>query len=660
MKRYLKIACPLFLVAFLLFFVSSLALWGYDSYMAKASARNLLAGLQSKLEYVKEQGDAIAGLDELKKDLAQKDSFAILSLLDQEKDRHRVASLALTDRSGFLIVRTLGVNGRGTNVFLESASGRAVALGSSTASFEMNIFNPRDVYLITTRPVIDGGRMIGALFASENIDDAYATDLRDRFLSSGTELAFYGKKEGIHSSTFGDDGLANLVRLYFDAHSDWIARGHSGDIIRVPGGVFYRVINVPLPGVEGLDTGALIFVPVRPYIPQINLAFFTAAVLISLLMRRCLKVKERGRLKRLVYAASIAGLFAFIVILVAGIQIDKIPLMEKPSFSIYNSTLSLRPESGLVESNVRQSIDLIVNKGEEEVNAVDVTLTYDPAEAEVDEIRTDSSFCDHFWEKTIDQERGEVHVACGKPSPGLLTESGVIASVMVYPKKSFSLRFSPESQVLANDGLGTNVLRVSNGARFNLGPAASSSDPFFISLYSSSHPNGERWYNRRAADFNWLAIPGATYRYSLDASSTAQSFASTTGLATAQSHVSVNVPSDGIYYFHVAALEGDRVGPVATQRVLVDTVPPQDVSLKLSESEVKSGETVRLQFYGSDAQSGLLPNYYVRVNEGSFLLPVGNELYVPFTREGQNVITVRVFDRAGNYSEASSTVFVRE
>lgn len=659
MKRYIKIASPLFLAAFLLFLVLSLSLWAYDSHVAKANARNLLSGLQTRLEYVKSQGDSIAGLAELKADMAREDSFAILSLLDEEKNRRGIAALALADESGFLGVRTIGANGRGTNMFLESVSGRAVALGSSTASFEMNVFNPREVFLLTARPVMDGDTMIGALFASENLDDARARDFRDRFLSSGAELAFYGKREGIHSSTFNDKELTSLARLYFDPHSDWISRGHSGDIIRVPGGVFYRVVNVPLPGVEGSDTGALVFVPTRPYIPQINLSLFMATLLVILLMRRCLKVKQRGLTKRVAYSILIAGLLTFIVILVAGIQIERIPLMEKPPFSIYNSTLSLRPESGFVDPNVRQSIDIIIDRGEEEVNAVDVTLTYDPMEAEVDEVRTDSSFCDRFWEKSIDQDRGEVRIACGKPSPGLSTESGVIASIMVYPKKSFSLRFSPESQVLANDGLGTNVLRASEGARFTLGPHASSSDPLFISLYSPSHPNSERWYNKRQADFNWLAVTGATYRYAVDASSADPSLASTTGIATSQSHASVSIPSDGIYYFHVVAFDGNRVGPVATQKVLVDTVPPQNVSISMSESEVRPGETVRLQFSGTDTQSGLLPNYYIRINEGSFLLPVENELYVPFTRSGQNSVTLRVFDRAGNYSEAFGTVFVR-
>jgi hypothetical protein len=348
---------------------------------------------------------------------------------------------------------------------------------------------------------------------------------------------------------------------------------------------------------------------------------------------------------------------------VAEIWLERIPLIEKPPFSIYNSTLSLRPESGFIDPNVRQSIDVIVNKGEEEVNAVDVILTYDPAEAEVEEIRTDSStFCDYFTEKRIDQERGEVRIACVELPPGLPGESSIIASVVVYPKKSFSLRFSPESQVLANDGLGTNVLRVSNDARFTLGPAASSSDPLFMSLYSSSHPNSERWYNKRLADFNWVAIPGASYEYYLDeTSSTARAVsASTSRTVTRQNRLDVSIPSDGIYYFHVFARDGDREGPVATQKMLIDTEPPRNVSISMSETEVRPGETVRLQFNGADDQSGLLSNYYVRINEGSFLLPVGNELYVPFTRRGQNVITLRVYDRAGNYSEASGAVLVGE
>jgi hypothetical protein len=69
------------------------------------------------------------------------------------------------------------------------------------------------------------------------------------------------------------------------------------------------------------------------------------------------------------------------------------------------------------------------------------------------------------------------------------------------------------------------------------------------------------------------------------------------------------------------------------------------------------GEIVRLLIQGVDGESGLSSNYYVSIDNG-VLLPVGGTVFIPFTSSGTKEITVRIFDKAGNYVDKTKTIKV--
>ncbi len=102
------------------------------------------------------------------------------------------------------------------------------------------------------------------------------------------------------------------------------------------------------------------------------------------------------------------------------------------------------------------------------VNAVRTIVIFDPTAVKILGIKTINSFCDQnlFIEKIIDNGQGRVIVSCGLPTPGFVGQGRVVE--LVYERlqpKSFELNLM-ESQVLANDGLGTDVLLGASGARY--------------------------------------------------------------------------------------------------------------------------------------------------------------------------------------------------
>ena len=113
-----------------------------------------------------------------------------------------------------------------------------------------------------------------------------------------------------------------------------------------------------------------------------------------------------------------------------------------------------------------------ISTGGISINAIQVSVLYDPRQAEVEEILINASFCekDLFLSKEIDNDRGEVFVACGLPSPGFNGGDGTGFGLVFKPRSGgdLNLSFGPESKMLANDGKGTEALSLKINSVLNL------------------------------------------------------------------------------------------------------------------------------------------------------------------------------------------------
>ncbi len=104
-------------------------------------------------------------------------------------------------------------------------------------------------------------------------------------------------------------------------------------------------------------------------------------------------------------------------------------------------------------------VELVVNPGGQPINAVGVNFRFNQNSLQVAKVDLASSFCQLVIESRFDNQTGEVQINCGKPHPGINQEA-IIATVFFKLKNAgwSNFSFSTESQVLANDGFGTNVL----------------------------------------------------------------------------------------------------------------------------------------------------------------------------------------------------------
>ena len=290
------------------------------------------------------------------------------------------------------------------------------------------------------------------------------------------------------------------------------------------------------------------------------------------------------------------------------------------------------------------------------------TIHYNPDSVEILDIITAASLCDPslFLEKSIDNQAGQVVITCLAPNPGFSGSVGTVAELLIRPLRvgEISFNFGKDTQVLANDGLGTDVLRVTTDGYYHATRQgfvkADINQP--LPVFSPSHPNSNRWYQNRAIQLSWPQLASGAYHYELTGSTAGDrdSFAAT----TISNYLDLTLTEDGVYFFTLQAQdEAGQRGPVSFFRIMVDATPPEPPEILASEKVVRRGDVVRFDFSARDGLSGVQPIFFVSIDGGVFL-PVQPLFFVPFLAAKEYTMTVRVFDQANNFSDSSIVIKV--
>jgi hypothetical protein len=650
----------------ILFAITHIAGSLYSSTLLIKQTNAFRAGIASEEAYLKLHGDQVAADPELISAISEGDRNKTLAILTAQATAHLIPRIALTDTEGTIVSRTASPGKFGDNIFLTTSVGRAASYGNSVQSIEMTSFG-NQMYITTARPVLDDGHFAGVLLANHVFDDGYATHIRDEYLWPGVELVFYSKQYGVNANSFSNPDTRSIINSYFNTGSEWVANGTTGKTIDFGNGHVYVVANIIFPGLEQSSGGVLIFIPRVDLSAEVNMltSILTLIVFVFMALRMhfAAKSEERGWRYYLLLAVVCVPVFSLTVFALQAYSIGRIHLGRVP-YALYNSTMRLQPAFGIYSIGFQQRFSVVVDTGDEPVNAVQIRLNYNPKLVSFDALDTASSSCSYIIENTIDQNAGTADLSCIILDSAAGQQSLTIGDALVTPKSvgSFSLSFDPKNtHVLANDGLGTDVLRMTqdssysadtfSSALFGGSTSATTTGRQFV-VFSTTHPNQSQWYNSRDAKFVWLGKPGAIYRYAFDSASDT---VPTNEYTTQQTQLDIPVPGDGIYYLHLQLASG---GPIAHYRVRSDMTAPRIVRLASSKSDITAGDVVRFSFEAEDAQSGVQRNFYINLGDHLFL-PVGSQLYVPFLEAGDQSVTLRVYDSAGNYSEKTETIHVQ-
>lgn len=244
------------------------------------------------------------------------------------------------------------------------------------------------------------------------------------------------------------------------------------------------------------------------------------------------------------------------------------------------------------------------------------------------------------------------HFRCGLPTPGYTGSGGYIGSISVKGNAPGTAKVfvDSNSQVLANDGAGTNILQSRGTATFNIQPQPTAAP----SVTSSTHPDQDKWYKNKNATLSWSGS-GSSFSYTLDQSPDTTPDQVSEGSETSKTFTDL---ADGTWYFHITVKgsSGTWSSP-AHFRLQIDTIPPEAFTPQ-ADPKANAEKRPIIAFNTTDKTSGV-DHYELRVDSGSWVI-VANPYQIPKITSGKHKIEVRAVDKAGNSTIGSVDVLVKD
>lgn len=153
------------------------------------------------------------------------------------------------------------------------------------------------------------------------------------------------------------------------------------------------------------------------------------------------------------------------------------------------AVLTASPQTGTYNANDNFQVSIYVNTGSKSVVVVAAYLNYDKAKFQAVSVDTTGSVFTMEAEKIIDSTNGVVKITRGIPSPGVNTPNGLVATINFKAitatspaSDNLTFQFTAgsvlESNVILNDGLGTDYLGGVYNGRYTVGGESSSVSPF--------------------------------------------------------------------------------------------------------------------------------------------------------------------------------------
>ncbi len=327
------------------------------------------------------------------------------------------------------------------------------------------------------------------------------------------------------------------------------------------------------------------------------------------------------------------------------------------------ATLSVTPGTGVYTAGNTFSVRVVVNTAGKPVNAAEGTVKFNPNELSVVSVDRSSSIF-NLWvtEPTYSNSAGTVSFSGGLPS-GYTGSSGTVFSITFRAKAAGAPKVSlTGGSVLANDGMGTNVLTGMSGGTYTIQALSTTPEPEVVVEYvapantpsapqitSDTHEDSSLWSTNKVARLAWsLPADVTAVRTLLDKS------ASTVPTKVYDSPISsielTDLP-EGVSYFHIQFKNEDGWGKVTHYRLAIDTEKPTEFLVEaLPEADYANPiQTILLK--ATDATSDIV-RYMVRIDamEAFEFIDTekSNKITLPSLEPGYHTVIIEAFDEAGN------------
>ncbi|HAG27196.1 TPA: hypothetical protein DCG61_00215 [Patescibacteria group bacterium] len=332
------------------------------------------------------------------------------------------------------------------------------------------------------------------------------------------------------------------------------------------------------------------------------------------------------------------------------------------------ASFSVTPSSGEHAVGTTFEVSVLLDTKGQTINAVQMELSYPPDRLQLVSPSAGNSVIQIYTTPPrYDNNQGRVEIIGGIPN-GINVNNGLVTKLTFRVRSvgPASLRFTGQSQILLNDGRGTNVLDNTFGATYNL-VLPPQQGPIVV---SDTHPDQEIWYRERRVNLQWdIGLPpadGYSYTISSNPDDVPDDISD-----TSDTRITYNSVPEGINYFHIKALRDGRWGGVSHYSLKIDTVPPAEFTLEVLPGPRTYVTKPIIEFQTTDGSSGI-ERYEIKIitlkTAGRNQAIVEDQLFIetgsPFQTvellPGTYEVIVRAYDNAGNFTEVSQKLEITD
>lgn len=338
------------------------------------------------------------------------------------------------------------------------------------------------------------------------------------------------------------------------------------------------------------------------------------------------------------------------------------------------ASLYLSPGSGSYKVNQTFSVSVLVSSPDQAINAVSGTFSFPIDKLEITGVSTSGTKVS-LWvqEPSFSKTAGTVNFEGIILNPGYTGSGARIININLRAKSAgtANTKFLGGS-ILANNGEGTNVLSGGRGGTYTITspdepktpetpketkpsevvekPAAILSAPV---INSDNFPDPTKWYSNNSSKFSWT-LPAETKSVYLliDNKATSEPFVA---YSPAISEKSVENMEDGIWYLHAYFANSNRRSLTTHFPFRIDSVAPTIEKLEIVPSPKEEPNRRDVLIEAKDSLSGI-EYYEMKLNgqEPEIWQDDGSHIYRKRDLSfGDYTLTVKAFDKAGNYAEKS-------
>ena len=331
------------------------------------------------------------------------------------------------------------------------------------------------------------------------------------------------------------------------------------------------------------------------------------------------------------------------------------------------ASLTISPKSGIFQVGNTFTVAISVSTPTQAMNAVSGQLTFSNDYLQVVSLSKDDSIV-NLWvqEPSFSNFDGKINFEGVALNPGFTGNYGKIISVVFRARKvgTASISFNAGS-VLANDGLGTNIVSLLDKVSYTINAATASgvATPSAISaislpvVHSNTHIQENKWYNAENLSLTWdlpAGIDGVSYDLNLKSDFIPQS--QSMGLLSGTQY-DLQRYKDGAWFFHIKFHGSGGWGQTAHRSVKIDFTPPSPPNFERFADDDPTNPQPIFDWQSSDFVSGV--DYFsAKIGGGDwFVTPsTGGHYVLPLQAPGEHALTIRAYDVAGNFSD-TSTIF---